>query len=251
MGGMEMGDNGLRVGLEMNASTIPMVPPSSSHPSPFLSLPPHSSPFLSPRLPFQMLEVGNLAATGFVTEARAHFSLWCAAKAPLIIGTDVTNITAAALAILTNAEAIAVNQDPLGVQAAAVWSSAGTAVPGGSGKNGLPRVPKQSVWVGPLEGGAFAVVLFNAAEEAAPITLTQAMLGQGAALLTDHVGSGVAAGEDGAVVGVGAEVGAEVGVGAGLVMRDLWRKKSLGVFAGSFTATVAPHDVLFMTLRKE
>ena len=231
----------------MNASTILMVSPSSSHPSSFLYLPLPSSTFLSPRLSFQMLEVGNLAATGFVTEARAHFSLWCVAKAPLIIGTDVTNITAAALAILTNAEAIAVNQDSLGVQAAAVWSSAGTAVPGGSGKHGLPRVPKQSVWVGPLEGGAFAVVLFNAAEEAAPITLTQAMLGQGAALLTERVGSVVAGGEEGAVVGVGAEVG----VRAGLVMRDLWKKKSLGVFTGSFTTTVAPHDVLFMTLRKE
>ena len=37
-------------------------------------------------------------------ESRAHFSLWCATKAPLIIGTDVTNITHDALEVLTNAE---------------------------------------------------------------------------------------------------------------------------------------------------
>ncbi len=49
-------------------------------------------------------------------EYMAHFSLWSITKAPLIIGCDVTNITAADIAILTNAEVIAVNQDKLGVQ---------------------------------------------------------------------------------------------------------------------------------------
>ncbi|CAF4013297.1 unnamed protein product, partial [Rotaria sp. Silwood1] len=37
-------------------------------------------------------------------------------KAPLLIGCDVTNMSAATLATLTNPEVIAVNQDPLGVQ---------------------------------------------------------------------------------------------------------------------------------------
>jgi hypothetical protein len=45
-----------------------------------------------------------------------HFSLWCISKAPLLIGCDVTKMSAATLATLTNPEAIAVNQDPLGVQ---------------------------------------------------------------------------------------------------------------------------------------
>jgi hypothetical protein len=61
-----------------------------------------------------VLEVGN----GHMTDAEyvTHFSLWSISKAPLLIGCDVTKMSAAALSTLTNPEVIAVNQDPLGVQ---------------------------------------------------------------------------------------------------------------------------------------
>ncbi len=61
-----------------------------------------------------MLEVGN----GRMTDAEylSHFSLWAISKAPLLIGCDITKMSAATLATLTNPEVIAVNQDPLGVQ---------------------------------------------------------------------------------------------------------------------------------------
>ncbi len=61
-----------------------------------------------------MLEVGN----GGMTDAEyiSHFSLWAISKAPLLIGCDVSNMSAATVATLTNPEVIAVNQDPLGVQ---------------------------------------------------------------------------------------------------------------------------------------
>jgi alpha-galactosidase len=45
-----------------------------------------------------------------------HFSLWAITKAPLLIGCDVTNMSAATLSTLGNREVIAVNQDSLGVQ---------------------------------------------------------------------------------------------------------------------------------------
>ena len=61
-----------------------------------------------------MLEVGNGGMTD--TEYVAHFSLWSISKAPLLIGCDVSKMSAATLATLTNPEVIAVNQDPLGVQ---------------------------------------------------------------------------------------------------------------------------------------
>jgi len=63
---------------------------------------------------YLVLEVGN----GGMTDAEyvAHFSLWAISKAPLLIGCDVTKMRPATLAILTNPEVIAVNQDPLGVQ---------------------------------------------------------------------------------------------------------------------------------------
>jgi len=50
------------------------------------------------------------------TEYITHFSLWALAKSPLIIGCDVRNIDKATLAIISNEEVIAVNQDALGVQ---------------------------------------------------------------------------------------------------------------------------------------
>jgi hypothetical protein len=61
-----------------------------------------------------MLEIGNGGMTD--TEYRTHLSLWAISKAPLIIGCDVTKMSAATLSILTNPEVIAVNQDPLSMQ---------------------------------------------------------------------------------------------------------------------------------------
>jgi alpha-galactosidase len=67
-----------------------------------------------------MLEVGN----GEMTEAenRAHFSLWAVMKSPLIIGCDVRAVDESTMSVLSNEEVIAVNQDPLGVQARRTWS---------------------------------------------------------------------------------------------------------------------------------
>ena len=64
--------------------------------------------------PALVLEVGN----GGMTDAEyvAHFSLWAISKAPLLIGCDISKMSAATLSTLTNPEVIAVNQDPLGVQ---------------------------------------------------------------------------------------------------------------------------------------
>ena len=61
-----------------------------------------------------MLEVGNGGMTD--AEYKAHFSLWCLMKSPLLIGCDIRNMSQATLAILTNSDVIAVNQDPLGIQ---------------------------------------------------------------------------------------------------------------------------------------
>jgi hypothetical protein len=61
-----------------------------------------------------VLEVGNggMSDSEYVT----HFSLWSISKAPLIIGCDITKMSAATLSTLTNPEVIAVNQDLLGIQ---------------------------------------------------------------------------------------------------------------------------------------
>jgi alpha-galactosidase len=97
-----------------------------------------------------MLEVGNGGLTP--AESRAHFSLWCLLSAPLMAGNDLRSMSKETLDILTNQEAIAVDQDPLGMQGRRVWT------------NG----PHQ-VWMKPLADGSRAVVLFNRGTEAGKI----------------------------------------------------------------------------------
>lgn len=66
-----------------------------------------------------MLTVGLGGQTD--AEYVAHFSMWCAAKSPLIMGNDFSKISNKTLSILMNAAAIAVSQDPLQVSAARRW----------------------------------------------------------------------------------------------------------------------------------
>ncbi len=51
---------------------------------------------------------------------RLHLALWAMAGAPLLIGADVTALDAATLADLTNPELIAIDQNPLGLEAVKV-----------------------------------------------------------------------------------------------------------------------------------
>ena len=59
-----------------------------------------------------MMEIGNPGLTP--EEAQSHFSMWTISAAPLWAGNDLTEMTDAVRGIYTNAEAIAVDQDPLG-----------------------------------------------------------------------------------------------------------------------------------------
>lgn len=56
-----------------------------------------------------MLEIGNGGLT--LEEEKTHFSMWAFAKAPLIIGTDLSKISQESLDILKNEDLIGVNQD--------------------------------------------------------------------------------------------------------------------------------------------
>jgi alpha-galactosidase len=89
-----------------------------------------------------MMEVGNGGMKD--NEYRMHMSLWCLLAAPLIAGNDLTAMTPETLAILTNAEAIAVDQDPLGTQGRAIYEEGPVAI-----------IEK------PLAEGSHAVGLFN------------------------------------------------------------------------------------------
>jgi alpha-galactosidase len=105
-----------------------------------------------------MLEIGNGGMTG--DEYRTHMSLWSILAAPLLAGNDLSQMTPADLAILTNREVIAVDQDKLGKQGARV------------SQNG-----DLEVWTKPLAGGAIAVGLFNRGPQTASMTVQWTDLG--------------------------------------------------------------------------
>lgn len=63
----------------------------------------------------EMLEVGNGRQTEH--EYRSHFAIWCMMSAPLMAGNDLRDMDALTKEILCHKEAIAINQDKLGVSA--------------------------------------------------------------------------------------------------------------------------------------
>ncbi len=89
-----------------------------------------------------MLEVGNKGMT--FAEWRSHFSLWCVLAAPLIAGNDVRHMTKETHDIITNSEAIALDQDPLGREGTRFRAD----------DNG-------EVWYKQLSGGDWGVCLLN------------------------------------------------------------------------------------------
>ncbi len=106
-----------------------------------------------------MLEVGNEGLT--FEESRSHFSLWCMLAAPLMAGNDVRKMSPEILAVMTDPEVIAIDQDPLGKQGYRVHAD-----------------DKHEVWMKPLEGGALAVCAINLANEPAEIVVDWSKLEQ-------------------------------------------------------------------------
>jgi len=98
-----------------------------------------------------MLEVGNGKLTP--DEDRAHFALWAILAAPLIAGNDLRSMDSHTKAVLTDAEVIAIDQDPLGKQGRRVAKDGG-----------------REVWARELQGGNRAVALLN--RESTPQSIT-------------------------------------------------------------------------------
>lgn len=89
-----------------------------------------------------MLEVGNGKMND--EEYRTHMSLWAILAAPLLAGNDLANMPPETVALLTNKEVVAVDQDSLGKQGDRVYTEGPV-----------------EVWSKPLSGGALAVGIFN------------------------------------------------------------------------------------------
>ena len=104
-----------------------------------------------------MLEIGNGGMTS--DEYKTHMSLWATLAAPLLAGNDLRSMSPEILAILTNREVIAIDQDKLGKQGERAWQSG-----------------EQEIWTRALAGGAVAVAFFNRGNATTTITIKPAEL---------------------------------------------------------------------------
>ncbi|MFH1529940.1 MAG: NPCBM/NEW2 domain-containing protein [Pseudomonadota bacterium] len=120
-----------------------------------------------------MLEVGNGGMSDDLY--RAHMGLWAMFAAPLIAGNDLRAMSAKTLALLTNPEIIAVDQDPAGLQAVL-----------------LRATDDVRVYARPLtEDGLRAVLFFNTSQDSArtaSITWDELGLSPGTASVRDLLG---------------------------------------------------------------
>jgi alpha-galactosidase len=96
-----------------------------------------------------MLEVGNGGMT--TDEYKTHMSLWALLAAPLLSGNDLSTMSPETIALLTNREVIAVDQDPAGKQGDRVWAEG-----------------PMEIWSKPMADGSQAVGMFNRLQ--APMT---------------------------------------------------------------------------------
>jgi alpha-galactosidase len=88
-----------------------------------------------------MMEVGNGMT---MYEDKSHFALWCMHASPLIMGNDLRIAAKETISILTNKEAIAVNQDKMGVEGFRFYA-----------ENNL------EIWARPLSDGEWAILFLN------------------------------------------------------------------------------------------
>jgi hypothetical protein len=102
-------------------------------------------------------QVGGSGMT--VNEARTHMSLWAMMASPLIVGADIPNMAKENLDVYLNRDVIAIDQDPLGMQAFTV-SSAGN----------------HWIFRKPLANGDLAVAFWN--DTTSPWAEAAAMLAQ-------------------------------------------------------------------------
>jgi len=176
-----------------------------------------------------MLEVGIVEGGAPVlnfTEARTHFGAWCIVSAPLVLGMNMSD--AANLAtfwpIVSNEEAIAVNQGYAGMSGTRFWESADATrfSPCGWGPEFRNcSYASQMYWYKALPGGDVAVLLMNNADAPALLSL-----------------------EWDAVPGLLPQQGSLVRV------RDIWNRANLGVVEGAFipAAPTASRDSIFLRL---
>jgi len=155
-----------------------------------------------------MLEVGNGMSDN---EDRAHFTMWCMLAAPLISGNDLRHMNPQTLKVLTDKDVIALNQDPLGIQALKH-----------SAKDGM------EAWFKPLTNGAWGVCFLNRNKDAQKIAFDWK-----SEKVADDISN-----RDAKFDTITYRI------------RDLWQKQDIGTTQNPLNAEVQGHDVLAVRLDK-
>lgn len=156
-----------------------------------------------------MLEVGNGMS---YAEDKAHFSLWCMLAAPLMGGNDLRKMSDETKTILTNKEAIAIDQDALGKECFRYYSFDGL-----------------EIFVRPLVNGDLAVCFLNRSDRPQTVNYDWA-----AHLIQDKI------------------TNTDVDFSKSTFkLRDVWAKKDMGTTQKPFKQTFASHDVVMLKLSKQ
>jgi alpha-galactosidase len=155
-----------------------------------------------------MLEVGNGLT---YTQDKTHFSLWCMLAAPLMAGNDLRKMPEQTTSILTNKEAIAIDQDPLGVECFKYYSFDGL-----------------EIFVKPLANNELAVCFLNRSNRPQMINYDW----KEHAIADDFSKTNVDFNQ------------------STYKLHDIWTKKDIGTTGKIFKQTIAPDDVIVLRLSK-
>lgn len=139
-----------------------------------------------------------------VDEQYAHISLWSLLSAPLLLGCDMSAMDDFTLSLLTNAEVIAVNQDPLVAPATKL------------------TVPNGQIWYKKLYDGSYALGFF----QMDPYFI----------LWDQDTAESIQQQDYSFEIAL-----KQLGINGKVKVRDLWRQKDIGTFSGSYQARVPYH----------
>jgi alpha-galactosidase len=144
-------------------------------------------------------------------EDKAHFSMWCMLASPLIAGNDLREMTPETIKILTDKDLIAVNQDKLGVQAYL-----------------YKQQDSVDTWIKPLANDEVAVCFLNRSKKPMPVNYDWNINPVSDTVSRVYIDFSK----------------------AGYNIQNLWPKKAEGSTAKTYTATVLPHDVIVLRLKR-
>ncbi len=147
-------------------------------------------------------------------EQYSHISIFSLLAAPMLIGCPIERLDDFTLNLLSNDEVIAINQDPLGKSARLVKDETGV-----------------QIWLKQLEDGSYAVGLFNIDGYG---TSPESYFRWGDEITKSYefdFGS--------------------LGLMGQWKIRDVWRQKELGVFAGTIKTSIRHHGVMLFTMSKK